>query len=139
MENKILRIMKNQDGQIAFFIVFVIMSLLLFISLFLANMTIKQTKITRNALDSAQAYYLADMGSERVLWGLRVIGGDKNASDYPNEGDVFHSQYINDLTGSATPAGSYQAARVAPIGTLNIKISGVYKETLRAIELSWNQ
>ncbi len=139
MKNKILKIIKNQDGQIAFFIVFVIMSLLLFVSLFLANMTVKQTKITRNALDSVQAYYLADMGSERVLWGLRVAGGDKDAGDYPNEGDIFHSQYISNLTRDVAPAGSYQAVRTAPVETLNIKISGVYKETSRAIELSWNQ
>lgn len=138
MENKILKIMKNQDGQIAFFVVFIIMSLLLFISLFLTNMTIKQTRITRNTLNSVQAYYLADMGAERVLWGLRATGGDKDVSAFPNEGDGVHSQNISILTGTATPAGSYQAIRIAPLGNLNIKISGEYQETSRAIELSWN-
>jgi len=138
MENKILKIMKNQDGQIAFFIVFVIMSLLLFISLFLTNMTIKQTKITRNTLDSVQAYYLADMGAERVLWGLRAAGGDLDVSDFPNLNDGIYSQTITNLKGAAAPAGFYQAIRIAPAGTLNIKISGEYQETSRAIELSWN-
>ena len=139
MENKILKIMKDQDGQIAFFIVFIIISLLLFISLFLTNMTIKQTKITRNTLNSVQAYYLADMGAERVLWGLRATGGDLDViSDFPNTGDSVHSQIITNLTGAATSAGSYGAIRIDPAGTLNIKISGEYQETSRAIELSWN-
>jgi hypothetical protein len=138
MENKILKIMKDQGGQIAFFVVFIIMSLLLFISLFLTNMTIKQTKITRNTLNSVQAYYLADMGAERVLWGLRATGGDLSVSNFLSEGDSVHSQNINNLTGVTTPSGSYQAIRIAPIGNLNIKISGEYQETSRAIELSWN-
>ena len=135
MKNKII---KDQNGQIALFIVFVIMSLLLFISLFLTNMTIKQTKITRNTLNSVQAYYLADMGAERVLWGLRATGGDLDVSDFPNVGDSVYNQIITDLTGTATPTGSYQAIRIDPPGTLNIKISGEYQETSRAVELSWN-
>jgi len=139
MENKILKIMKDQDGQVAFFIVFIIMFLLLFVSLFLTNMTIKQTKITRNTLNSVQAYYLADMGAERVLWGLKATGGDLDViSDFPSAGDPVYSQIITNLTGAATPTGSYRAIRIDPAGTLNIKISGEYKETSRAIELSWN-
>ncbi|MCK4891371.1 MAG: hypothetical protein KAS78_01755 [Candidatus Pacebacteria bacterium] len=138
MENKILKIIKNEDGQVAFFIVFIIMSLLLFISLFLTNMTVKQTKITRNTFHSIQAYYLADMGTERVLWGLRSTAGDLDIINFPNAGDNIYSQNINNLTGAATSAGFYQAIRVDPIGTLNIKISGEYQETSRAIELSWN-
>ena len=138
MKNKILRIIKNQDGQVALFMVLVIMSLLLFMSLFLTNMTIKQTRITRNALNSVQAYYLADMGAGRVLWGLRATGGDLNVSNFPNDGDSVYSQTITNLKGAATPAGSYQAIRITPTGTLNIKISGEYQEISRAIELSWN-
>lgn len=138
MKTKILKNIGNQEGQVALFIVFVIMSILLFISLFLTNMTIKQTKITRNNLYSIQAYYLADMGTERVLWGLRATGGDLDVSVFPAVDDPIYNQTINNLTGATTPSGSYQAIRIAPAGTLNIKISGVYKETSRAIELSWN-
>lgn len=138
MKNKILKNTQNQKGQAALFIVFVIMSLLLFIGLFLTNMTIKQIKITRNTLYSIQAYYLADMGAERVLWGLRSVGGDKDVSTFPNINDNIHSQNINNLTGIATSNGSYRAIRISPIETLNIKVSGEYRETSRAVELSWN-
>jgi Tfp pilus assembly protein PilX len=130
--------LQNQEGQIALFIVFVIMTLLLFIALFLTNSVIKQTRVTRNNIDSIQAYYLADMGAERVLWGLAATGGDLNINNFLNENENVHNQFINNLTGPSTPSGSYQAIRTLPLGTLNIKISGVYKETSRAIELSWN-
>lgn len=137
MKNQILRIIKNQDGQIALFIVLIIMSLLLFISLFLINMTIKQTKITRNTLNSVQAYYLADMGTERVLYGIKMPLGDVdkiNISDFNTGDEIIRQDNIIEAN------SYYKVIKVNSIApsTLNIKISGEFRETMRAIELSWN-
>ncbi|MCK4591819.1 hypothetical protein KAT63_00055 [Candidatus Parcubacteria bacterium] len=137
MESKILKIIKDQNGQIAFLIVFIIMSLLLFISLFLTNMTMKQTKITRNTLNSVQAYYLADMGAERVLCGIKKPLGDVNKiniSDFNIDDEIIRQDNIIEAN------SYYKAIKVNPIApsTLNIKISGKFRETMRAIELSWN-
>jgi hypothetical protein len=134
MENKTReKMVQNQDGQIALFIVFVTMTLLLFIAFFLTNAVIKQTRVTRNNLDSIQAYYLADMGSERTLYGITqgaidiitpsvgaTIPAPANTNNIPGLG----SYVVIKKTGSPSP--------------ISIKISGVFRETSRAIELSWN-
>ncbi len=125
---------QNQEGQIALFIVFVIMTLLLFIALFLTNAVIKQTKVTRNNLNSIQAYYLADMGAERVLYGITRPAGDPDkisltSISAPN-GIISQNDIIE-------PSSSFAVIKTSdsPAG---IKISGVFRETSRAIELSWD-
>jgi Tfp pilus assembly protein PilX len=128
MKNKTsIKTLQNQDGQIALFIVFVIMTLLLFIALFLTNAVIKQTRVTRNNLDSIQAYYLADMGAERALYEIK--NSSINPTDYV-EGD-------NILTSNVPNLGSYTITKKHDSSPVSIKASGVFRETSRAIELSW--
>ena len=125
---------KNQQGQIAIFIVFVIMTLLLFISLFLANMTVKQIKNTRNNINSIQAYYLADMGTERLLYGVKRPDGDSDKIDlldFAVDDEIIKQNNIIE-------ADSSFAVKKTSNFPLQIKTSGVFRETSRAIELSWD-
>lgn len=140
MKNKTSeKTLQNQEGQIALFIVFVIMTLLLFIALFLTNAVIKQTRITRNSLDSIQAYYLADMGAERALYGITRVAGDPDkisltlftADTSDAIPDLIKIQNIN-------ADSSYTIIKTSDSSPVSIKASGVYKETSRAVELSWN-
>jgi Tfp pilus assembly protein PilX len=128
MKNETLQeTFQSQQGQIALFIVFVIMTLLLFIALFLTNTVVKQTRVARNNIDSIQAYYLADMGSERALYGI------KNSSIDPttfSAGNTIFSYNIPSL-------GSYIIIKESDSSPMSIKISGVFRETSRAIELFW--
>jgi len=125
---------QNQEGQIALFIVFVIMALLLFIALFLTNMVIKQTRVTRNNLDSIQAYYLADMGAERALYGITrpVLDPEKiKLVEYFQPAGVILVYNIPSL-------GSFTVIKTSDSSPVSIKASGVFRETSRAVELSWN-
>lgn len=123
MKNKILENIENQDGQVSLFLVNVVMFLLLFIGLFLANATIKQIKITRNIYKSVQAYYLADAGAERVLYEIKV-----NAMDPIASGPTLLNETIGD--------GSYKVEVINNL-PLKIKSTGVYQEVARAVELTW--
>ncbi len=135
MKNKTLKkTFQNQEGQIALFIVFVIMALLLFIALFLTNAVIKQTKVTRNSLNSIQAYYLADMGSERALYGITRPVGDPDKISLTS---ISAPNVIISRNNIIEQGSSYIVIKKSdsPVG---IKISGVFRETSRAIELSWD-
>jgi len=123
MNDKNSNNISSQNGQVALFIVFVLMSLLLFVGLFLTNETIKQTKTTRSVYDSVQAYYLADAGAERVLYEFKA--GTLNPSV---DGPVLLNETVGD--------GSYKVEVVSNL-PLKIKSTGVYKEVARAVELSW--
>lgn len=135
MKNKTSKkTLQNQEGQIALFIVFVIMTLLLFIALFLTNAVIKQTRVTRNNLDSIQAYYLADMGAERALYGITRQVTDDNKiilTDFSAPDDVI-------LTYNIPNFGDFTVIKTNDSSPVSIKASGVFRETSRAIELSWN-
>jgi hypothetical protein len=126
MEYKISRGVINQKGQVALLIVMIIMLLLLFVSLFLANLIIKQTKITSNIHKSIQAYYLADTGTEMLLY--KINAGTIKPGDFDTPSNL--------LSGSIGGLGSFKADKVND-SPLEIKISGIYKEASRAVELSW--
>ena len=131
--------MENQNGQVAIFVVFVVMSILLFMTLFLVNMTTKQTANLRSSLHSVQAYYYADMGAERTLWGIRqpLLSPNKiNINDF----DIITNPVIMSKIISSSPQEvSYTVTRIDITGTefLGIRSLGVYAETSRAIKLTW--
>ncbi|MDF1498378.1 MAG: hypothetical protein P1P85_03455 [Patescibacteria group bacterium] len=136
------KILKNQNGQAAFLIVFFVMSILFVISMFLAEISIKQSKSTRDAQESIQAYYMADMGTERVIYGVRKIASDPNKiniNDY-NIGDIILPE--SGLYQVVADAGSFTVKRVnvSLPATLGIKITGYdqNKRVSRSIELLWN-
>ena len=129
MENKIFENTKNNErGQAALLMVLVIMFLLLFIGLFLTNAVVKQIKATRNAEQFTQAYFLADTGTEKMLYELK--NGTIDLNDF-NIGDDLFSGNVN-ITG----LGSFGAVLIDD-SPLIIKVKGVYKNTSRAIEISW--
>ena len=126
------KIIKNQNGQVALLIVFTVMFFLLFVGLFLANMTVKQTKITRNVYQSVQAYYLADTGAEILLYKVKGTGEINAILDFspliPNQGI--------DFDGDGNDDGFFEASREND-SPLRLRIIGTYRDTARTVELSW--
>jgi len=132
-DKNLITIKKNQKGQAALLIVLITMFLLLFVSLALTNMTAKQTRTTNNAFQSIQAYYLADAGTERLLYLTKGTGAiDPVLSSVGNE--LLNEDIDFDNDGSAD--GSFKAIKTnnSPLG---MKITGYFKNTARAVELSW--
>ena len=130
---------RKQNGQVAIFIVFIIMTILLFMTLFLVNMTTKQTSNLRNSLHSVQAYYYADMGAERTLWGVRQAIGSADKINI-NDFDIITNPVIISKQISSNPQeASYTVTRIDTTGSefLGIRSLGVYMETSRAIKLTW--
>ncbi len=138
MKSRNLIIKKNQKGQAALLIVLITMTLLLFVSLVLTNIVVKRTKMTRDALQSVQAYYLADAGTERLLYLVKGPGATMNpASDasplIPYQGIDFSTV----AGGDGTDDGYFEVVREQSAPILILKITGYYKNTARAVQLSW--
>jgi len=127
MKNKNLIIKKNEKGQATLLIVLIVMGMLLFVGLALTNMTAKQTKITGDSLQSVQAYYLADTGAERLLY-LTKTTGMINPSDYAEDDTLFTAVIPN--------LGKTEAVKISD-SPLAIKVTGYYRNTARAVELSY--
>ena len=127
MSDKILKDIRKENGQAALLMVLIIMALLLFVGLFLTNTVIKQIKMTKNAEQFTQAYFLADTGTERILYNIfkeKTI----NLNEF-NDGDPLSSGNIAGL-------GSFNTI-LKDDSPLVIKTEGVCKNTGRAIEISW--
>ncbi len=135
MINKISKGIEDQNGQAALAIALIVTSLLLFVGLSLVNTTLKQTKITRNAYRSMQAYYLADAGTERLLYENRVAGTIDPTENLASNPLLLADMNV-DFDGDGDSDGSFNITRIAP-SPLNIRIIGVYKNTARAVELLW--
>jgi len=118
----------NENGQAALLMILIVMSMLLFIGLFLTNAVLKQIKMTKNAEQFTQAYFLADTGTERVLYEIK--NGSIDLNDFSVGDDLFGGDV------NITGLGSFGAVLMDD-SPLVIKITGVYKNTARAIELSW--
>ncbi len=121
---------KEKSGQTALFVVFVTTSLLLFVGLFLTSVTLKQMRVVRSTLDSIQAYYLADTGAERILYQVRAPHGVPKI-DLNN-----YAAPIVVLDKSVPGLGSFKVEKVNN-SPLRVKVFGVYRESSRAVELSW--
>ena len=128
MSNKILENIKNENGQAALLIVLIVMMMLLFVGLFLTNTVIKQTKITKNVEKFTQAYFLADAGTERILY--EIEKGTIDLHDFSVGGSLFAGPVT---VGSL---GEFDAILIDD-SPLTIKIIGTHLNTARAIELSY--
>ncbi|MEA1937421.1 MAG: hypothetical protein U9N04_04935 [Patescibacteria group bacterium] len=134
-------IKKNQKGQAALLIVLIVMGLLLFVSLVLTNMIAKRTKTTNDALQSVQAYYLADSGTEQLLYLCKALPEGHSDEVKPASGssDLIPSgpgkQGI-DFDGGGVD-GYFKAVREQSAPLLVLKITGYYKNTARAVRLSY--
>ena len=113
----------NQKGQAALFITLIVMFILLLVGLSVSKVAFEQTKISRSAQQSAQAYYLADTGTEHILYEIRINGLD------PCGGDSL-------VPDTNFAGGSYEMS-LEGCGPMAIKISGIFEKTNRAIEISY--
>lgn len=67
-----MNILKENKGQVSLIITLIVMSILFFISLFLANISAKETVVTLNTEKSKKSFYAAESGIERVLYAIYV-------------------------------------------------------------------
>ncbi len=119
----------NQKGQIALFITLIVMFIMLTVGLSLSKMSVKQTKITRDAYRSVQAYCLADSGTEHIVYEIFKAKTIDACSNY-SPGETIISE--PDFAG-----GSYQIDLTSCAPATVIKIFGVFEKTSRAIEISY--
>ncbi|MCK5466562.1 hypothetical protein KAI56_03660 [Candidatus Parcubacteria bacterium] len=125
MSNKILKNIKNENGQAALLLVLIVMMMLLFVGLFLTNTVTKQIRATKNVEKFTQAYFLADSGTERILYEIK-----KGNIDPIVDGPDLLNETIAGL-------GSYIVEVESTSPSLKIKATGFYGNTARAIEISW--
>lgn len=122
------KLSRKDSGQVIMFVIFVILFLVLFVSLFISKNLIRQTKISSSVVDSVQAYYIADTGTENVLYYLY-----KNKDYSPNVGDTV--PISDDLFTSIEGAvGATVSAKDEDKTTIDVL--GTYKDTSRAIQLA---
>lgn len=122
------KLLKKDSGQVIMFIIFVVLFLVLFVSLFLSRSLLKQTKASIGAVSSVQSYYIADSGTENILYYLSGL----DPSDQPSVGPIA----IDNLFGAQ---GGTSSAYVSDVSAtvLKIDIVGTYKNTSRTIQLFW--
>ena len=118
----------NQKGQVALFITLITLFIMLTVGLSLSEMTIKQTKITRDAYRSVQAYCLADSGTEHVLY--EIVKNKMLVCPPAAPISLLSDPYPN------FAGGSYQADLSGCNPTI-IKIFGVFERTNRTIQISY--
>ncbi|MCK9393553.1 MAG: hypothetical protein WCX30_00250 [Candidatus Paceibacterota bacterium] len=116
--------MKNKTNQkgFAIYLVLVILSILLSISLNISSVIITASKMTGNLADGVRAFHAADSGIEAALFS--TVGGTCDAVD----GNVGDANFTYDLTIPVECPGT---------GT-KITSEGRYKTNARRIlEVSW--
>lgn len=142
---KIFKNIKADRGEIVLFVVFVILFFMLFIGLFISQMILREIRMANNTADSVQSYYAADSGTEIVLYRIQkqtappfLSGtypqyvGDANNPIYPGD---------NDYSIGGTDEGRDFGVTIKQdpsTSRLIIDVLGTYKQTSRAIELSWD-
>ncbi len=125
MNNKILENIKKENGQAALLMVLIVLMLLLFVGLSLTNTVSKQIRMTKNAEKFTQAYFLADTGTERILYEI-----EKGNIDPTVDGPVLLNETIAGI-------GSYIVEVESTSPSLKIKTIGICKNTARAVEITW--
>ncbi len=128
MRNKILKNIKRENGQAALLMVLIVLMLLLFVGLFLTNTVSKQIRTTKNAEKFTQAYFLADTGTERILYEI------KKETKNPNDFNVGEDLFFGNVNVGSLGHFNVVLTKKSP---LTIKITGTHLNTSRAIEISW--
>lgn len=124
------KLLKKDSGQVIMFIIFVVLFLVLFVSLFISKSLMKQSKASVSVVNSVQAYYIADTGTENVLYYLA-----ENAEETLTQGEEIPLD--NPFVSLGGDYAAY-ASEITGISTLKkIDIVGTYKSTSRAIQLFW--
>lgn len=83
--NKKTKVSNKNSGQIILFIVFVILFMVMFVSLYISKSLARHSKVSTGVVNSVQAYYVADTGSENVLYYLATMP----ATTTLNQGDAI--------------------------------------------------
>jgi hypothetical protein len=125
-------IKKNKDkGQVTLFIAVSMTIFILYIGLYTINKNINEQKALINATNSMGSFYAADIGTERFLLELnnRIA-----SSTYVSIDDTIAGAGID----SAVSLGDGRSFVVDLSGPNQVKTVGSYKNTNRAIELSYS-
>ena len=116
--------MKHEKG-LSLYLAFMIMSILLAIALGLSSIFLGQAKMVKTMGDSVVAFYAADTGIEKVLVGRTTPNLAPGYYDGNLANEATYQVFI-------TPAGGDCLA-----SNYCIKSIGIYKETSRAVEISY--
>lgn len=123
---------KKQSGQIILFVIFIIIFLMLFVTLFLTKTLAKQSKSSNNIVNSVQAFYVADSGSEYALYRFTNVCSSTNPPSAEGEGGCIGRFSLLDGSGGECTIQYDEVTR-------KMSITGDYKDqTSRAIELTWS-
>ncbi len=120
---------KNK-GQVTLFIAVSMTAFMLYIGLYAINRSVNEQKSLINATNSMGSFYAADIGTERFLFELnkRITNGD-----YVSIQDTIAVAGID----SDISLGDGRYFKVDLSGSNQVKTIGSYKNTNRAIELSY--
>lgn len=122
----------NQSGEIILFVVFVMLFMVMFVGFFVSKLLIWQTKVALNTANSVQAYYIADSGSEAVMY---ILSTSVDPS-IVEEGDFAVPAF--GAFEASPDSDCYAKVTEATASNLKMEIVGVYKGVAsRAIQLAW--
>ncbi|MDD3386744.1 MAG: hypothetical protein PHU17_02755 [Candidatus Pacebacteria bacterium] len=105
--------MKNQRG-VSLFLIVIIMSVLMSVSLGLSVIIVGGGKISGGADDAIKAFYIADTGIERALYSIQTLGSCSNFSD-TFEGGSYEVVIIPPSWGNCFNEGTI----ITSLGTYN--------------------
>jgi hypothetical protein len=150
MNNHIRKKIRNKFGSTALFLVMVIMSSFLLVTLTAADIVRNGLKMSGSQLDSAKAYYAAESGAEKIVWEIYkndfstsgCVSSEKiQFDDTPPDADcktidcctVGGASYA--LSNAATYTISYDYNNVT--GSTTLTCAGGFKDVERKIQIQY--
>ena len=96
-----LNIKNNQKGFVVFFITILILAAMFSIGVSITILTLGEHNISRNIIESSQAYYIAEAGIEDALWRLKKDSTQSGFSYAMNVGDGSTDVETSDIIGGS--------------------------------------
>lgn len=116
--------LNSNKGQAAILLTILITSVILLIILATSVIVIAEIKLSRNIGDSVIAFYAADAGAERCLYGINKNPDDSACGEVHGDGQLFTgtldngAKYILDYK----TADSFTSTGEAPISLIRRKV-----------------
>jgi len=135
MNNRLKKSFFLQKGAIALILTLVILTVLLIVALSMADLTLKEIKMSKSVKESLLAYQSADSGIEYALYkikngatdlaGLGLVAGEECSGASTKWFDVGNSKYCLEPTIDAS-------------GITAVESTGKFRKTRRAVMISFD-